>query len=190
MQRPMDIVPVDHELWILFSDVGTPIVTNGQHGKQRLFLPCENMDQAEELIEELQQERRLKEQTETTDFPTGPPAKGHRRLMYIERKAGQLIGAARIGYVTYSKSHRTIYYRGKAFHSLNGADFKSNYYDIATGEEYWISGCKRDGSDRLYGERIPVEIDEDARREYWITIRKQPENKRRKYSNMKRKTVS
>jgi hypothetical protein len=27
---------------------------------------------------------------------------------------------------------------------------------------YWISGCKQEGGDRLYGERRPVEIDEDV----------------------------
>jgi hypothetical protein len=43
------------------------------------------------------------------------------------------------------------------------------------GEDYWISGCKRDGRDRLYGERLPVPIDEDVREEYWTQIRKLPE---------------
>lgn len=39
------------------------------------------------------------------------------------------------------------------------------------GEDYWISGCKKDGNDRLYGERLPVYIDEDVREEYWTEIR-------------------
>ena len=100
------------------------------------------------------------------------------RIMYIERKAGRLIGEARIGRVTYSKSGRSLYYSGKAFRRQAG--FKSNYYDVETGEDYWISGCKQDGTDRLYGERIPVEIDDDVREEYWTQIRKKPENKNRK----------
>jgi hypothetical protein len=33
------------------------------------------------------------------------------------------------------------------------------------------------GRDRLYGERVPVEIDEDVRETYWTTIRGQPENR-------------
>lgn len=37
------------------------------------------------------------------------------------------------------------------------------------GEEYWISGCKRDGTDRLYAGM--VEIDEDVAEEYWGDIR-------------------
>jgi hypothetical protein len=46
---------------------------------------------------------------------------GHKtRIMYIERKAGNLTGPARIGRVTYSKTVATIYYRGKEFRSLKG----------------------------------------------------------------------
>ena len=37
------------------------------------------------------------------------------------------------------------------FQSLKGAGFKANYFDVETGDEYWISGCKRDGSDRVEG---------------------------------------
>ena len=95
--------------------------------------------------------------------------------MYIESKANGLTGPARIGRVTYSKTGRTLYYRGEAFRSLKGAGFKANYFKVETGEEYWISGPKRDGSDRLYGERVPVDIDEDVREEYWLTIRRMPE---------------
>jgi hypothetical protein len=42
------------------------------------------------------------------------------RIMYIESKEASLSGPARIGRVTFSKTGRTIYYRGKAFHSLGG----------------------------------------------------------------------
>ena len=49
--------------------------------------------------------------------------------------------------------------------------FKANYYDVETGEQYWISGCHRDGADRLYTSNLPVEIDEDVRDEYWTSIR-------------------
>jgi hypothetical protein len=100
--------------------------------------------------------------------------------MYIERKAGSLTGAARIGRVTFSKTGKTLYYRGHTFKSLKGDGFKSNYYDVETGDDYWISGCRRDGADRLYGERVPVEIDEDVRAEYWTEIRKLPEHKDQK----------
>jgi hypothetical protein len=45
-------------------------------------------------------------------------------------------------------------------------------FDVETGEQHWISGPRRDGADRLYGERIPVEVDEDAYDEYWSAIRR------------------
>lgn len=64
--------------------------------------------------------------------------------------------------------------------SLDGTGFKSNYRCVETGEDYWISGCKRSGEDRLYGERVPVHIDEDVREEYWTEIRRQPENVNRR----------
>ena len=106
------------------------------------------------------------------------------RIMYIERKAGSLTGPARIGRVTFSRTGKTIYYHGQQFQSLGGYGFKSNYFDVGSGEEYWISGCRRDGADRLYGERIPVVIDGDVRVEYWTEIRKQPGNQDRTIANL------
>jgi len=99
------------------------------------------------------------------------------RIMYIESKADGLTGPARIGRVTFSKTGKTIYYGGRTFQSLKGGGFKSNYYDVETGEEYWISGPRKDGADRLYGERVSVEIDEDARLEYWRDVRGTPERR-------------
>jgi hypothetical protein len=96
------------------------------------------------------------------------------RIMYIECKAGGLTGPARIGRVTFSQTGRTLYYRGQKFQSLKGAGFKSNYYDVETGEDYWISGPKRNGGDALYGGNTPIEIDDDVREEYWRVIRRQP----------------
>ena len=101
---------------------------------------------------------------------------GHKtRIMYVEFKGGELAGPARIGRVTYSKTYKTIYYRGRTFASLNGHGFKANYFDVETREEYWISGCKKDGSDALYA--TIVEIDEDVREEYWRNICGLPESK-------------
>jgi hypothetical protein len=97
------------------------------------------------------------------------------RIMYIECKAGELTGAARIGRVTFSKTGRTLYYQGQTFQSLKGAGFKSNYYCVETGEDYWISGPKRRGGDALYGGSTPIEIDANVREEYWRDIRRQPE---------------
>jgi hypothetical protein len=102
--------------------------------------------------------------------------------MYVEFKAESLNGPARIGRVTFSKTGKTLSYRGKTFQSLKGG-YKANYFDTETGEEYWISGCKRGGGDRLYGGGLPVEIDEDVRDEYWTEIRKQPSQRNRSKAN-------
>src|SRR3712207_3388625 len=91
------------------------------------------------------------------------------RVMYIEYKGEDVFGPARIGRFTFSKTGRSLYYRGRRFDTLNGKGFKSNYSDAETGEHYWISGCKKDGTDALYS--TTVEIDEDAREEYWLRIR-------------------
>lgn len=96
---------------------------------------------------------------------------GLTRIMYIEYKGDGLIGEARIGRVKFSKSGKSIRYGGKLFLSLQGSGYKSNYFDEVTGERYWISGCRKDGADRLYGERLPIHIDEDVKEEYWTVIR-------------------
>lgn len=99
------------------------------------------------------------------------------RIMYIENKSEGLSGGdARIGRVNFDKSSRALYYKDKKFLSLKGGGYKANYGDAESDEEYWISGCKKDGSDRLYGERVPIEIDEDVREEYWTKIRGLPDN--------------
>jgi len=45
------------------------------------------------------------------------------RIRYIEDKSGGLMGPARIGRVMFSKTGRTIYYRGRSFQSLKGLGF-------------------------------------------------------------------
>ncbi|MGS2727896.1 hypothetical protein ACU8DI_14900 [Psychroserpens sp. BH13MA-6] len=57
-------------------------------------------------------------------------------------------GPAWIGMVSFSKSGKTIYFDGKAFQSLSGTGISANYFDLESGDEYWISGVKKDMSDR------------------------------------------
>ena len=95
------------------------------------------------------------------------------QIMYIEYKAEGLAGPGRIGRVTFSKTGKTIYYRRMQFQSLKGMGYKANFFDVDSGEEYWISGCRRDGNDALYPG--VVEIDSDVQMEYWTEIRGLPE---------------
>ena len=91
--------------------------------------------------------------------------------MYIENKCSEKIrafpvssgcGTHRPGdFLKYGQNHLL---QCKSFQSLNGTGFKANFYDIESGEEYWISGPKKNGADGLYGPRpTPIGI-----------IRKQP----------------
>lgn len=108
------------------------------------------------------------------------------RIMYIECKGTDgLTGKARIGRVTFSKSGKSILYKGHRFASLKGGGFKSNYYDVATGVHYWISGCRKDGRDALY--TTTAEIDNDVMEEYWAEIRGLPQNATIKTLQVKRK---
>jgi len=92
-------------------------------------------------------------------------------IMYIEEKP-DLAGHARIGRVRFSGTRKTLYYAGRKLRSLKGG-YKANYLNIESGLKYWISNCRKDGNDTLYPG--VVEIDEDAREEYWTTIRQCPE---------------
>jgi acetyltransferase-like isoleucine patch superfamily enzyme len=93
--------------------------------------------------------------------------------MYIEDKSGSLNGPARIGRVTFSKSGSSLTYGDRTFQKLGGRGFKSNYFDVESGDHFWISGPRKDGQDRLYVSVQPVVIDDDVAEEYWATIRDQ-----------------
>lgn len=94
------------------------------------------------------------------------------RIMYIELKSGHGdSGPAWIGRVSFSKTGRTIYYRGKTLQRGNG--IAGNHFDVESGEEYWVSGVKRDGHDRHPAGSGPVQIDDDVREEYSAMLAKQ-----------------
>src|SRR5437868_5444016 len=81
-----------------------------------------------------------------------------KRIMYIECKSGDLDGPGRIGWVEFSRTMRSFYYRGKRFEKTRSG-YKYNCFEASTGATYWISGPKKNGEDTLYGGI--VEIDED-----------------------------
>ena len=62
-----------------------------------------------------------------TQKPSEAPRGRQSRIMYIERKAGELNGPARIGRVTFNRTGRTIHYRDLVFRRIVGGGFKSNY---------------------------------------------------------------
>ena len=94
------------------------------------------------------------------------------RIMYMELKSNcGDSGPARIGRVSFSRTMKTLYYKGRKFRSCKGAGIGGNYYEVGTSDIYWISGPKRNGQDRHWAGSGPVEIDPEVADEYWTTIR-------------------
>ena len=87
--------------------------------------------------------------------------------MYVENKDGLIDdGQARIGWVTFSKSGRTVYYSGRSLKAIGGRGVRGNFIDERSGEEFWISGIKKRGSNAHAHESTSVVIDDDAKDEY------------------------
>jgi hypothetical protein len=90
-----------------------------------------------------------------------------REIRYVELKTGFTDdGPASISWVTFSKTGRTIYYRDHTLQRIIRGGVGSNHRDVETGEEYWISGVKKDGQDRHWAGKGEVTVDDDAREEY------------------------
>jgi len=86
-------------------------------------------------------------------------------LRYIELKSGHNdSGPAWIARVKVSRSGRTVYFNGKALKRASGAG--GNHFDIENGQEYWISGIKKNGLDRHWAGSGFVAIEAAAVPEY------------------------
>jgi hypothetical protein len=96
-----------------------------------------------------------------------------RRIMYVEHKSDGLTGEGRVGWVEMSRTGRSYTYCGRRLLKTRSG-YKYNCIDEESGDRYWVSAPHRDGADKLYGG--VVHIDDDARLEYWTTVRRQPES--------------
>lgn len=72
-------------------------------------------------------------------------------------------GPAWIAVVRFSKTWATAYVHSRTLRRFDVVS--GNFYDVETGESYWISGPKRDRTDARYSFQQPT-IDEDARAAY------------------------
>ncbi len=70
------------------------------------------------------------------------------RLMYVENKSAGHGGEAWIGFVSFSKTGSTVYFNGRAYGRVGGRGISGNFADSETGEEFWISGVKKRGTNR------------------------------------------
>mgnify|MGYP006896812124 FL=1 len=84
-----------------------------------------------------------------------------KQLKYIELKTGwNDNGPAWIGFVRDSHSGRMVYFNNHAFIRHSGE--YSNYIDVESQEEYWISGVKKNGEDRHWAGGGIITIDKKA----------------------------
>lgn len=88
------------------------------------------------------------------------------KIMYIENKSEGHCGSAWIGYATFSKSGQTVYFDNKALKKLKITGINGNHYDIETGEEYWVSGIKKNGADRHWAGDGKVMLEKKCIEEY------------------------
>ena len=89
-----------------------------------------------------------------------------RRLMYIEKKEGDIDGAGgRIGWITISDGGAKVYYRGRTL-TRAAEGIRGTYLDEGTGDAYWVAPVKKSGSHAHFAPRVRVRIDPDARYEY------------------------
>lgn len=88
------------------------------------------------------------------------------KIMYIENKSSGHSGSAWIGFVEFSKSGQTVYFNNKALKKLKIPRILGNHFDIETGEEYWVSGVKKNGQDRHQFGSGKIMIDKNSIDEY------------------------
>ena len=96
-------------------------------------------------------------------------------LRYVELKSGYSDnGPAWIGYVTPSKTGRTLYFNGRALVKLKGQRRDAeggNYIDTETRESFWVSGVKKKANDRHWAGTGRVLVEAAALPEYLKLIK-------------------
>jgi hypothetical protein len=85
--------------------------------------------------------------------------------MFVQLKTGFDTdrGPSWICWVDFNKTWKTARFHGKELRRWQSSD--ANFTDVETGEDYWISGPKRDRTDLRYGPGRPT-VDDDARSAY------------------------
>ena len=87
--------------------------------------------------------------------------------MFVELKSGYADnGPAWIAKVRFSKSRRSVFFQDKELLSIGGRGTSGNFVDTETGDEYWVSGVKKNRQDRHWAGSGPVHIDPSITTEY------------------------
>ena len=88
-------------------------------------------------------------------------------LRFVEFKSGfGDRGPAWIGRVGLSRSKTTVYFNGHALKRAKGGGVSGNYFDIESGDEYWVSGVKKNGEDRHWAGSGRILVEANAAQEY------------------------
>lgn len=88
-------------------------------------------------------------------------------LRYVELKSGYGgSGPAWIALVKMSRSGSTVYFDDRALKRLKGGGVSGNFFDLESGEEFWVSGVKKNGTDRHWAGSGKVLVERAALDEY------------------------
>ena len=99
------------------------------------------------------------------------PTVTNKRVMYVESKSQAIDGRGRIGWVERSTACQVYRYDGKVLRMAGRGLY--NCFDAGSGDWYLVAEPKSNGRDKVHGGF--VDIDEDAREEYWLNIRNRPD---------------
>jgi hypothetical protein len=61
--------------------------------------------------------------------------------------------------VSFSKSGETIYFNGRALKRMHRGGIAGNFFDLESGDEYWVSGVKKSGTNRHWAGSGKIQID-------------------------------
>ena len=89
------------------------------------------------------------------------------RVVYLQLKTGYNtdLGPSWIARVQFSRTFQSLKFQGKTLERFQGGR-DANFYDVDNGDEYWVSGPKRDRSDGRYHANVQPTVEEDAREAY------------------------
>jgi hypothetical protein len=86
-------------------------------------------------------------------------------LIYVEMTTDTShTGPAWIGYGFFNRTRKTVYFNGRILG--RGRSVVGNYVDIQSGEEFWISGIKKNGENRHWAGFGKIIIDNSAIDDY------------------------
>lgn len=88
-----------------------------------------------------------------------------KELIYVELTNGlNHDEKAEIGFGFFNRTRSTVYFNGKILGK--GKSTVGNFVNIETGEDYWVSGTKKNGQNRHWAGNGKIHIDETSITEY------------------------